>query len=101
MATDARQFIAEIVGPNGTHLALLDLPKSRRVHWTPRLKADVVRAVHGGLLSFDEARERYALSREEFRTWEVACGAQAPHGLRDGTAPRGEHNERTESVPLH
>lgn len=101
MATDARQVIAEIVRPNGTHLALLDLPKSRRVHWTPRLKADVVWAVHAGLLSFDEARERYALSREEFRTWEAACRAEALHGLRDGTARRGEHDQRTESVPLH
>jgi uncharacterized protein DUF1153 len=101
MATDARQFIAGIVSPNGTHLALADLPKSRRVHWTPRLKADVVRAVHGGLLSFDEARERYALSREEFRTWEVGCGALAPYGLLDGTARGGEHSKRTESVPLN
>src|SRR5689334_7483129 len=99
MAIDARQFIAEIVSPNGTQLALLNLPKSRRVHWTPRLKADVVRAVHAGLLSFDEARERYALSREEFRTWEVAC--VAPYGPSDRTARRRERNERTESVPLN
>ena len=46
------------------------LPKSHKVHWSEQRKADVVRAVRDKLITFDEARWRYLLSRSEFRTWE-------------------------------
>lgn len=75
MATDNRRFIAKTFGPNGVHLASLELPPTWTVRWTARLKADVVRAVNTGRLSFDEASERYALTREEFRGWEIAYDA--------------------------
>jgi len=51
------------------------LPKSHRVHWSDNRKADVVRAVREEIISFDEARERYLLSRTEFREWEERFGA--------------------------
>ena len=46
------------------------LPKSHRVHWSQQRKAEVVRAVRDKLITFDEARWRYLLSRSEFRAWE-------------------------------
>ncbi len=46
------------------------LPESHDVHWSDARKADVVRAVRDRLISFDEARWRYLLSRKEFESWE-------------------------------
>lgn len=46
------------------------LPKSHRIHWSAARKADVVHAVRDEVISFEEAHERYLLSRSEFRMWE-------------------------------
>ena len=37
-------------------------------------KADVVDAVHGGLITMEDACWRYALTIEEFHSWETAVG---------------------------
>ncbi len=50
------------------------LPHSHRVHWSKARKADVVRAVREDVISFNEARERYLLSRAEFEEWERETG---------------------------
>ncbi|MEL7447079.1 MAG: DUF1153 domain-containing protein [Pseudomonadota bacterium] len=50
------------------------LPRSHRVHWSKSRKADVVRAVRDQVISFEEARERYLLSRSEFEQWERESG---------------------------
>lgn len=55
--------IAEVIKRYG-------LPKSHRAYWCKSRKANVVRAVRDEALSFTEARERYLLSRSEFRQWE-------------------------------
>ena len=49
---------------------LESLPLGRGTRWTVRRKADVVMAVHDGVLSFDDALKRYALSVEEFLSWQ-------------------------------
>ena len=46
------------------------LPENHDVHWSQSRKDDVVRAVRDKLISFDEARWRYLLSRREFQSWE-------------------------------
>ncbi len=46
------------------------LPENHDVHWSQSRKDDVVRAVRDRLISFDEARWRYLLSRSEFKIWE-------------------------------
>lgn len=46
------------------------LPENHDVHWSQARKDDVVRAVRDKLISFDEARWRYLLSRREFQSWE-------------------------------
>lgn len=55
------------------------LPKSHKVHWSEARKADVVRAVRDKLITFDEARWRYLLSRSEFRSWEEKVDEAAQH----------------------
>jgi hypothetical protein len=57
------------------------LPKSHRVHWSQQRKAEVVRAVRDKLISFDEARWRYLLSRSEFRDWEQKVDAEEAREL--------------------
>lgn len=46
------------------------LPENHDVHWSDKRKEDVVHAVRDQLITFDEARWRYLLSRQEFRDWE-------------------------------
>ena len=46
------------------------LPESYDVHWSKTRKKEVVKAVRDKLISFDEARWRYLLSRREFESWE-------------------------------
>jgi hypothetical protein len=57
------------------------LPKSHRVHWSQQRKAEVVRAVRDKLITFDEARWRYLLSRSEFRAWEEQVDGQKTREL--------------------
>lgn len=51
-------------------IARIGLPPSHRVHWSDARKADVVRAVRDQLITFDEARWNYLLSRSEFESWQ-------------------------------
>lgn len=46
------------------------LPPHHRVHWSDARKADVVKAVRDQLITFDEARWNYLLSRSEFESWQ-------------------------------
>ncbi len=62
--------------------ALADLPPPRTARWVPRRKAQVVEAVRGGILSLDEACSRYALTVEEFLTWQRAIDKFGLAGLR-------------------
>jgi hypothetical protein len=55
-------------------------PGPRR--WVPQRKAEIVAAVRGGYLSLDEARERYALSIEEYLTWQREIDRCGLAGLR-------------------
>ena len=61
-------------------LASLPPPDTRR--WVARRKAEVVTAVRAGLLTFEEACERYNLSAEEFGAWERAIDRHGMRGLR-------------------
>ena len=47
----------------------------------PRKKAEIVAAVRGGLLSLSEARDRYALTLEEFTAWQDAVDHFGLRGL--------------------
>ena len=60
-----------VIGPTGSKLTLADLPPPGTMYWIDRRKAEVVAAVRGGLISFEQARARYMLSAEEFSTWQT------------------------------
>ena len=50
-----------VIGPTGVPLTIADLPPVDTGRWVIRRKAEVVAAVRGGLLTLDEACERYSL----------------------------------------
>ena len=66
----------------GEPLTLASLRQVDAARWTPRRKAEVVAAVAGGLLTFDEACERYSLSIEELTGWQRAVDRSGMPGLR-------------------
>ncbi len=73
---------AQVIGPLGEPLTLDSLPAPSTSRWVVRRKAEVVSAVKGGLLSVDEACERYGLSLEEFAGWQRAIDRAGMRGLR-------------------
>jgi hypothetical protein len=73
---------AAVVGPDGRHITLSDLPLPGIQRWVTRRKAEVVAAVHGGLLSTEDACDRYALTKEEFAGWERLYQRHGVKGLR-------------------
>ena len=79
MERDARNFVT---GPDGRKLTVEDLPPPGTARWMPRKKAVIVAAVRGGLLSLSEAQKRYALTPEEFSSWQDAMDQFGLEGLR-------------------
>ena len=73
---------AKVIGPLGEPLTLDKLPSPETTRWTVRRKAEVVAAVAGGLITFDEACDRYALTIEEFTSWQRAMNRSGMPGLR-------------------
>ena len=73
---------ASVPGPLGTPLTLADLPATDTQRWVARRKAEVLAAIHGGLLGRAEARDRYRLSEEELMLWERAVSCAGLPGLR-------------------
>ena len=66
------QRVKYVIGPDGSPLTLADLPPNGTRRWVIRRKAEVVAAVRGGLLTLEEACERYTLTVEEFLGWQKA-----------------------------
>jgi hypothetical protein len=73
---------AAVQGPDGRHLTLADLPEPGIKRWVTRRKAEVVAAVHGGLLTSEDACRRYELTKEEFAGWERLYERHGVKGLR-------------------
>lgn len=77
-----------VQGPDGTPLSIADLPPADTRRWVMRRKAEVVAAVNGGLISLEEACERYALTVDEFLAWQRDLKKHGVPGLR---ATRVQH----------
>ena len=73
---------AQVVGPLGEPLTIDSLPPPGTTRWVVRRKAEVVAAVNGGLLTFEEVCERYDLTMEEFASWKRAVERSGMPGLR-------------------
>ena len=72
----------QVIGPLGEPLTLESLPSPDTRRWVPRRKAEVVAAVDGGLLTIDEVCDRYALTLEEFASWQRGVERSGMKGLR-------------------
>jgi len=70
MPEQKRPRLRYVVGPDGSPLTLPDLPSANTRRWVTSRKAQVVAAVRGGLLSLEEACDRYRLSLDEFLDWQ-------------------------------
>jgi len=79
------------------HLTLKDLPPPGTRRWVMRRKAEVVAAVRNGLLSLEDACERYTLSVEEFLNWQELIDR---HGVRALRATRVK-DYRPNQRPAH
>lgn len=55
--------------PDGQVFSRADLPPSNTRRWVASRKSAVVRGVIYGLISQDEALDRYRLTEEEFQQW--------------------------------
>lgn len=66
---------------DGTVLTLADLPSGTE-RWVARRKAVVVQAIGHGLLTRDEAMDRYGLTEEELESWITTAARMGPAGLK-------------------
>ena len=62
MTEPHRPRVKYVIGPDGSPLTIADLPAPGTKRWVIRRKAEVVAAVRGGLLSLEEACNRYTLT---------------------------------------
>lgn len=67
----------EIDGP-----AFAGLPPANTKRWVVSRKAQVVRAVEDGVITLEQACERYSLSHEEFSNWRELIKAHGTRALR-------------------
>src|SRR3954465_11264158 len=81
--TDPRRNRARyVIGPDGRILTVANLPPPDTKRWVIRRKAELVAAVRGGLLSLEEACERYRLGGDEFLSWQRSIDRFGLPGLR-------------------
>jgi len=82
MTEPLRSRAKYVIGPDGSPLTIADLPPTTTRRWVIRRKAEVVAAVRGGLLSLEEACQRYTLTTEEFLSWQHSIDQHGLAGLR-------------------
>ena len=74
--------------PDGKIMSRGDLPNPKTRRWVASRKAAVVRGVTYGLISKDEALERYSLSEEEFTHWVHSVANHGEDALKTTTTQR-------------
>jgi hypothetical protein len=77
-----RPRVKYVIGPDGSPLTVADLPPVSTKRWVIRRKAEVVAAVRGGLISLEEACNRYTLTVDEFLSWQMSIDQHGLAGLR-------------------
>jgi hypothetical protein len=82
MAIQHHSRACYIIGPDGRVLTVADLPPRNTKRWVIRRKAELVAAVRGGLLTLEEACERYTLTVDEFLSWQRTLDRHGLPGLR-------------------
>jgi hypothetical protein len=97
MTTERPGRPVSVIGPDGLPITLETLPPPGTTRWVIRRKAEVVAGVRAGLLSLEEACQRYTLSVEEFLSWQRLIDR---HGLRGLRVTRLQDYRRTEERHL-
>jgi hypothetical protein len=82
MTSDRPGRSMSAIGPEGFPITLEDLPPPGTKRWVIRRKAEVVAGVRAGLITLEEACERYTLSVEEFLSWQRLIDRHGLRGLR-------------------
>jgi hypothetical protein len=77
-----RAMLAKIDARNRDFEPDPGLPPPDTKRWTPQRKLELVKAVHVGLISLEQACLRYRLSEAEFRAWESSLERHGVPGLR-------------------
>ena len=88
-----------IIGPNGDVVTAADLPSPGTTRWVVRRKAEVVFAVHAGLLTLEEACTRYSLTADEFHSWQIAIERHGLLALRTTQLQQYRHGEGEPGTP--
>ena len=68
--------------PDGTMMTRADLPPRDTRRWVASRKAAVVKAVEFGLITTDQAMDRYGLSSEELMAWVRAASRHGEDALK-------------------
>ena len=68
--------------PDGTVMSRADLPPMETTRWVASRKLAVVRGVMHGLITQEEALERYSLSDAEFQEWLTSLSERGMDGLK-------------------
>ncbi len=68
--------------PDGSKMTQADLPPPDTRRWVASRKAAVVRGVVYGLITQEEALDRYGLSEEEFASWVRAISEHGENALK-------------------
>ena len=82
MESDSPRKGQAVIGPAGQPLTIDDLPPPETKRWVIRRKAEVVAGVRNGLISLEEACNRYKLSVDEFLSWQRLIEEHGVRGLR-------------------
>jgi hypothetical protein len=71
-------------GPQMSHasLTLDDLPPANTKRWVSGRKAAVVAGVRSGLISLEDACQRYGLTEDEFNSWAINLKNYGMAGLK-------------------
>jgi uncharacterized protein DUF1153 len=80
----------------GAGITLDRLPPPETKRWVIRRKAEVIAAVRAGVLTLEEACQRYSLSIEEFLSWQRLVDSHGLPGLRVTRLQDYRNNERGE-----
>jgi hypothetical protein len=78
----AQPMVKHVIELGGRRLTLADLPLPDTKRWVIRRKAAVVAALRDGLLSLEEAGDRYAMSSDEILSWQHCVDRFGIAGLR-------------------
>ena len=100
MVSESPGRLATAIGPAGEPLTVDNLPPPDTKRWVIRRKAEVVTAVRCGLISLEEACERYKLSVEEFLSWQRLIDKHGMRGLRTTRLQQYRHDQDGEPMAL-